>query len=479
MLIRQTLLYLPAQVLGPLFLFVSVIVWTHLLDPTELGLYALVTATQELANVAMLSWFSYWTLRYVTRFGSEAEARRYLDTEAPIVVAAGLASALAGALVLTVVGDEPHSVWLFLATAAHVASRTVTAHLGDRARSQGDIVTYTVLSVTGPVLGLAIGYAIAVAVKPSAAAALAGLAIAQVLAIAIALRRMRFGRVVGPIDRELLASALRYGLPFLLSGPLVWASVNGIRFLVEFVAGSVAVGLMTVGWALGQRGAAVASTATTAAAFPLAIQRTREHGSEEGRQQLARNATLLFLLLAPAMGGLYAVARELVEVLVAAPYRDSTLAILPWAAAAGTMLSLRAHFTNQVYLLAEKPRVALAVDAIDTTATLVLCLAGLLAFGITGAAAGAAVGSAVGLAASTVHGLRHYDLRLPLADMARIMAATGVMILALKLIPYYPGVMALIARIALGAVIYAGALLVLMPRALLELRQMLSRLSRR
>ena len=162
MLIRQTLLYLPAQVLGPLSLFASVIIWTHLLDPTALGVFALVTATQELANVAMLSWFSYWTLRYIGRFKDSAEAKRYLDTEAPILLAAGIGAAVAGALLLMVVGHGHHSGWLFAATAGHVASRTVTAHIADRARSQGDILTYSILSITGPVLGLAIGLVLAI-----------------------------------------------------------------------------------------------------------------------------------------------------------------------------------------------------------------------------------------------------------------------------------------------------------------------------
>jgi O-antigen/teichoic acid export membrane protein len=49
MLLRQTILYLPAQFVGPLAQFVSVILWTYFLSPEELGAFALITAAQELA----------------------------------------------------------------------------------------------------------------------------------------------------------------------------------------------------------------------------------------------------------------------------------------------------------------------------------------------------------------------------------------------------------------------------------------------
>ena len=47
MLIRQTLLYLPAQLLGPLAQLAAIVLWTHWLDPNEFGLFTLAMAMQE------------------------------------------------------------------------------------------------------------------------------------------------------------------------------------------------------------------------------------------------------------------------------------------------------------------------------------------------------------------------------------------------------------------------------------------------
>ena len=94
MLFRQTLLYLPAQVLGPVFQFISIVAWTHFLIPTEMGLFALAAAMQELAYVATTVWFTLYTLRYHDPKGGDAARTRFLDTETLVLIGASLATAL-------------------------------------------------------------------------------------------------------------------------------------------------------------------------------------------------------------------------------------------------------------------------------------------------------------------------------------------------------------------------------------------------
>ena len=48
MLLYQTLLYLPAQLLGPAFQLLAAVAWTHFLSPSEYGVLTLVIVTQEL-----------------------------------------------------------------------------------------------------------------------------------------------------------------------------------------------------------------------------------------------------------------------------------------------------------------------------------------------------------------------------------------------------------------------------------------------
>ena len=78
MLLRQTLLYLPAQVLGPLVQFISAVLWTYFLVPEEMGVFALITAVQEFAYIGTTFWFTLYTMRYFDR-GADGARRRAGD----------------------------------------------------------------------------------------------------------------------------------------------------------------------------------------------------------------------------------------------------------------------------------------------------------------------------------------------------------------------------------------------------------------
>lgn len=65
MLIRHMLAFLPALVVSPLAHLVSMVLWTHWLAPADMGIFTLVSATQEIAYTLSLAWFSVHALRYL------------------------------------------------------------------------------------------------------------------------------------------------------------------------------------------------------------------------------------------------------------------------------------------------------------------------------------------------------------------------------------------------------------------------------
>ncbi len=105
MLLRQTILYLPAQIVGPLAQFLSVILWTYFLSPEEMGTFALITAAQELAYTAVVFWFTLYTVRYFDKTSTAADKNTFLDTERGVLLAASFVTAL-GMLVMPLFSDE-------------------------------------------------------------------------------------------------------------------------------------------------------------------------------------------------------------------------------------------------------------------------------------------------------------------------------------------------------------------------------------
>ncbi len=464
MLLRQTLLYLPAQVLGPLVQFISIILWTYFLSPEEMGVFALIAAAQEFAYTIALFWFTLYTMRYFDGAAGDASRKAFLNTESGVMIAAIIGATL-GILTLPLFIDARWNGSLLLASVAYGVSRTVATHLADRARTSADTLTYTVLQITWPVLGLVLGLLLVTHVAPTAASVLWGYAAAQTIALLYAFKRLSFGMQPFAISRDMIAVALRYGMPLVLGGLFVWLANNGLRFVIEQQEGAAAVGLVTVGWGLGLRAAAFAAMLVTAAAFPLAVTKSRDHGMAEGQAQLIRNGILLLAILSPAAAGLWAISTPLVERIVAEPFRAMTATVLPWAIIAGAARNMRIHFGEQVFLLREETRVPLANDALDGLLTIVGGSLGLIAFGLPGSVIGAAIGALIALVATLACGAYIHQFTFPVEHLLRITVATGAMLLALSVIPVAATALSLAIAIMVGAAVYTLALAALYPQA--------------
>ena len=87
MLLKHTLLYLPAQFVGPLFQLLAMIVWTHVVDEHTLGVITLITATHELLQIGFLAWWSQYALRFLGRYQNVNDAPRFYRTENAVLLA--------------------------------------------------------------------------------------------------------------------------------------------------------------------------------------------------------------------------------------------------------------------------------------------------------------------------------------------------------------------------------------------------------
>ena len=97
-------LYLPAQIIGPLAQLISMIVWTHVIDEPTLGIVTLVTATHELLQIAFLTGWSQYALRFLDRHQENGEAERFYRTENAVLLGSCFVqSTLAVAILLTMI----------------------------------------------------------------------------------------------------------------------------------------------------------------------------------------------------------------------------------------------------------------------------------------------------------------------------------------------------------------------------------------
>src|SRR5256886_685102 len=453
MLLRHTLLYLPAQFVGPLFQLVAMIVWTHLVDERTLGVLTLVTATHELLQIGFLAWWSQYALRFFGRY-QDGDAQRFYRTENTVLLLSVTLQSIAVIGILLLVIAPGAKTGILLASVGYVITRSLNLYIGERARVRHQIGVYSIQQIVGPSVGFIAGLILIKLFDQSAEWPLAGYAIAQLLAALIVLPKIGHGRSFWPIDREIVGHALRYGIPLIVGGGLGWVGLNASRFIVNEMAGVAAAGLFAVGYGLGQRAAAVAAMLVTAAAFPLAVKSMEQEGSQAAMRQLAANSALLVAILAPSLAGIFMLRTEIVHLLIAAPFQEVTLAILPLSTLAGAIRNLRAHFGDQVFLLQNRTRWMMAISAIDAATTVVLSALSLPRWGLTGVAGATVLAALAAACVSFSIGFTRFGLRLPVGHLVRIAFATVAMAALLRTFPEARSIAALAAHVAAGAAVY-------------------------
>jgi O-antigen/teichoic acid export membrane protein len=475
MLLRQTALYLPAQLLAPLAQFVAVIAWTHYFAPAEFGALALAMALQELVFLATLSWWSHYTARYLAGIDSGDGALSYQRTENGALLAALLAQILAAGLIVGS-GIVDGGVGLFIAMALFMVGRSLGQHVAERARAMGRIDAYSLIMIGGMAGGMAVAHLLIVMVAASPAVALVGMGAVSLLTAAIAWRWLAPPRAGVAFDRARFAHGLAYGMPLLVSGAIAWLSLNLLRFVVEHGISAEMLGLISVGWGLGQRAIAVAAMLVTAAGYPLAVRRM-EAGDRDGAfDQVARNNVLLAAILVPGTAGLILLAPALVGLMVAPAYQAMTLIVLPIAAIAAALRNLRVHTPDQIFLLSERSRDTILLNGVECALTLIGTLLGLWLGGAVGACLGTLAGAAGGLAVGTTWAIRAHGMRLLLLDLAKIGVATVAMTAVLLWFRPAPSVVSIGLAIGLGAAVFGAALALLAPA---RVREIVSRLRSR
>ncbi len=469
MLLRQTLLYLPAQLVGPLALFVAAVVWTHLMPPDPYGTLMLIMATQEFIFAFGLAWLSLTVLRYRDALERGEGAERFRRAEAGLLYGSIIAQILAAAIVLPLIGrPEPA---LIAAAALFIVTRSVLTHLAERMRAGGDVAGYTIAQTAGPVAGFILALALARVWGATPAIALLGYGVAQLVALPIAWRRSGAALAPAAPTKHLLDPLLRYGLPLLLSGVATWFCINGIRVVVDMAHGATALGLMSVGWGLGQRIASTVAMLVTAAAFPLAVKAFNAGDHDGAMNQLAQNGALLIALLAPATVGLVLVDDELVKLLIGADYWTTTIAILPLAVLSGALRCVRMHYGDQVFLLHERTGWLLVITFVEAAMTMAFATVGATSYGIVGAVMGVVIAHGLVMFWVMIQGVVMLGLRVRWPDLARIAAATAIMAGAVWLMPAGASALRLGLVVAVGAAVYAAALAAFFPEMIGKLRR--------
>ena len=453
--------YLPANIVQGLAGFLAVILFTRLLSPEDFGRYAIAFSVFSLAHVAVFTWIE----AAMARFWA-AEFRNGQTLADHFASLYRTAFALTAVFVpLTAIG-----VWLWPMDPAFKAAvaagllgapaRCLMKLAQERYRAAGEVRRAAALDMAFTAGGLVIGVAFAL-MGAGAAAPLLGLGLAPLLTLPFVLPgELRFARN-GKVDRARLRAYALYSYPIAASLALTLVLSSTDRLLLALFMDEAAVGAYHAAYSIANRTLDVLFIWLGAAGGPALVMALEQGGRERLKDAAREQASTFILIALPAAVGLALVARPMAEFMIGEDLRAAAAGVTPWVALGSLLAGCTTYYFHQAFTLGRRTGLLLLAMTVPAVANVLLNLALIPAFGVTGAAMATAASFGVGMMASVALGRRAMPLPVPRETLVRAAVACAAMGAVVVALPAVGGFAELMLKASAGACTYAAVALIL------------------
>jgi O-antigen/teichoic acid export membrane protein len=180
-----------------------------------------------------------------------------------------------------------------------------------------------------------------------------------------------------------------------------------------------------------------------------------ERGGHPALKDAAQEqASFMVLLTLPAAVGLALVGRPLAQVMVGAELSAGAGAVVPWIALAGWLSGVTTYYLLQAFTLGKRTMMLIACMAIPASANVALNLLLIPRFGLDGALWSTAASYGIGAIGAAILGRRACPLPVPWSSLLKAGLACALMAAAVLATPAFGGVVELIVKASLGALVY-------------------------
>jgi O-antigen/teichoic acid export membrane protein len=453
MLKKGLLGYLPVNIIQALAGFGSIMIFTRLLNPRDYGAYALAFSVTSLIYLAGLTWIEAAMARFYAAEMTEAgRADLYATLYRTFAVMMFSAPILGGVILAAL----PLPMELRLAIGAGLASvitRSLLKLAQERRRAAGEVKGFALIDMVQTGAGFAIGAALAF-IGLGAAAPLAGAGAASALCLIWALPSELSVARKGRFERRRLATYAAYGLPVSLSLMMSLALSTTDRFVLAGYLNEATVGAYHAGYSLSSRTLDVMFIWLGMAGQPACIAALERGGRAALERAALDQASMMIMIALPASVGLLLVADPLAHAMVGPALADQAAKVTPWIAVSALLCGMTTYYFNTAFTLARRTRLLFLAIAIPAAANLVLVLGLVPRYGLSGALWATAASYGIGMAASIALARGGIALPIPWRTLAKTAAATAGMALAVAALPVRGGVLEVLSKALLGAVVY-------------------------
>jgi O-antigen/teichoic acid export membrane protein len=463
--LRDFATYFPAQVIPAVAGFLVLPILARQLAPTELGTLAIAQTLVSLGWIVSGQWLTTAVMREYAAHRERGDIEGFsgvlgFGTILTLVLAgvfslgvllAGMLSSAVANNALAIIAATTGLLFQNLAVTLFAAALRPRAYaVVDALARTGGIALGTALVFEGyKVHGYLFGLAVA-----SNAIGLVGLLLAW--------PRVRVS--IAPRWQELIRWG-RYSGPVVVGGAAFWALLLADRYLLAALKDTAAVGVYSVGAAVGDKAIAIPTFAFYSAARPLLISAYERHGRAEVERLVQSYTRIVLLIGLPTLAMALVSAHAIVPVLAHGDfesYYTGAETVIPIVALGSLIDAVRRVGTIGLGI-SRNTRPIIYVTLVALAVNVVANLIMIPFLGIKGAAIATPIAAAVMLAGSLYFSRRYLTWHFPVRTLARGLLAAGAGYIAARYAMHLSHVK--LAQIglaaAIGGVVYLLALVVL------------------
>jgi O-antigen/teichoic acid export membrane protein len=464
MLLRDGAIYILAKLVPSALGFATTIGLTWVLSPDAYGVYGFGLAVVGLGSNALFDWHALSFMRWYQSRGHEP---RFMTTMLVIFAVICALSAVVGGLAMLTgalrgLGTE---AWILILGTWAYAWFEFTARIQV---ANFRPVRYLIMNLVRNALVLSSGLLTAyIFGAPELVLGSAFLSMVVAASIYVTDGSIRLGRGFDPaLARMMIAYGAPIGLTTICSG----LTMSANRLLLAALADMRSIAYLTAAAALVQTSIGMIGAGIGSATYSIAVRAAESGDPAEVRRQLKQNFVYLAGILLPAAMGLGLVAPQLARVLLRSDYQAAVIETTPWLAVSAVLVGIRAHYVDHAFQLGRRTWLLAQVMVTSAVVNLILNFLLIPTWSYLGAAVAMTIAVGIALVHAVVLSRRVFPLPCPIQEIVRISLATLTMAIAIELMPIWPGIVGLAARVGAGLMAYGASAVAL---NLLGLRELL------
>lgn len=458
---KDTLIYIPSQLLPALFGFFSVSIYTRVFSPHEYGDYSLIMATISIIVLLAYSWLNQSNLRFFSAH-KDNNLNIFMSTSFFTLVA----SLLFSIIVITSVtkyflNESIFSKYLFLSISVIISKAFFDSFITVlRANREKNSVSLGIIVSSG--LSLATTLVLIHFFDIGISSILIGILLTNIVLVIILNFKFKYQKYIRIeyFSNNLLKEFIDYGFPIIITLLFSWILTLSDRYLISYFIGSEAVGIYSATYSLASYPMSLISSALVFAAFPIIIN-TWTHGTIEETKNLLSNVTRYYLLISiPAAIGIITLSRELIQI-IGSSYSDG-YSILPWICF-GSFISGLCIYLNKGLELTNNTRILSIFIGIAGISNIIMNLLLIPQYSYYGAAVATAIAYIVYLILSIVISRKFLSWHVNIKSLINILLASLLMAITIFSVKIYitDSLLDILILIITGVIVYFSVLFLL------------------